>query len=58
MHFPNNNFKYKMKRLQIAQKRVYEQSYVHETAAVNLSKIYLPKNAKTIAIELNSFTWK
>ena len=50
MHFPNNNFKYKMKRLQIVQKRVYEQSSAQETAAVNLSKIYLLKNAKTTVI--------
>ena len=36
----------KMKRLQIPQKIVYEKFYVHEIAAVNLSKIYFLKNAK------------
>ena len=35
-----------MKRLQIPQKLVFEKFYVHEIAAVNLSKIYFPKNAK------------
>ena len=40
-----------MKRLQIPQKLVYKAAvvkkfYVHENAAVNLSKIYLLKNAK------------
>ena len=35
-----------MKRLQIPQKLVYEKFYVHEIAAVNLSKIYFMKNAK------------
>ena len=35
-----------MKRLQITQKLVYEKFYVHEIAAVNLSKIYFLKNAK------------
>ena len=35
-----------MKRQQIPQKRVYEKFYVHEIAAVNLSKIYFLKNAK------------
>ena len=39
-----------MKRLQIPQKLVYEKFYVHEIAAVNLSKIYFLKNAKK--------TWK
>ena len=41
-----------MKRLQIPQMLVYEKFYlpkkiyVHETAAINLSKIYFLKNAK------------
>ena len=35
-----------MKRLQIQQKLVYEKFYVHEIAAVILSKIYFLKNAK------------
>ena len=41
-----------MKRLQTPQKLVYEKfyahekNYVHEIAAVNISKIYLVKNAK------------
>ena len=35
-----------MKRLQTPQKRVYEKFYVHEIAAVNLSKIYSLKNVK------------
>ena len=35
-----------MKRLQILQKLVYEEFFVHETAAVDLSKIYFLKNAK------------
>ena len=35
-----------MKRLQIPQKFVSEKLYVHEIAAVNLSKIYFLKNAK------------
>ena len=35
-----------MKKLQIPQKRVYKKFYVHEIAAVNLSKIYFLKNAK------------
>ena len=30
MHFGNNNFKHKMKRLQIPQELVYENFYVHE----------------------------
>ena len=43
-----------MKKLQISQKIVYEKFtytkkfYVHEIAAVNLSKIYFLKNAKKI----------
>ena len=45
-HFRNSNFKHKMKRLQIPQKLVYEKFYVHEIAAVNLSKICFLKNAK------------
>ena len=36
----------KMKRLQIPQKIVYEKFYVHEIAAVNLSKIYFLKDAR------------
>ena len=35
-----------MEKLQIPQKLVYEKFYVHEIAAVNLSKIYFLKNAK------------
>ena len=35
-----------MKKLQILQKRLNEKYYVHEIAAVNLSKIYSLKNAK------------
>ena len=35
-----------MKRLQIPQKLMYGKFYVHEIAAVNLSKIYFLKNAK------------
>ena len=35
-----------MKKLQIPQKPVYKKFYVHEIAAVNLSKIYFLKNAK------------
>ena len=35
-----------MKRLQIPRKLVYEKFYVHEIAAVNLSKIDFLKNAK------------
>ena len=35
-----------MKRLQIPQNYVYEKFYVHEIAAVNLSKVYFLKNAK------------
>ena len=46
MHFQNSNFKHKMKRLQIPQKLVYGKFYVHEIAAVDLSKIYFLKNAK------------
>ena len=46
MHFRNRNLKHKTKRLQIAQKLVYEKFYVPEIAAVNLSKIYFLKNAK------------
>ena len=44
--------KYKMKRLPISQKLVFEnftytnKFYVHEIAAVNLSKVYFLKNAK------------
>ena len=30
MHFQNNNFKHKMKRLQIPQKRMQEKFYIHE----------------------------
>ena len=30
MHFRDSNFKHKMKRLQISQKLVYKQFYVHE----------------------------
>ena len=37
-----------MKKLQIPQKPVYKTFYVHEIAAVNLSKIYFLKNAKKI----------
>ena len=53
MHFQNNNFKHKMKRLQISQKLVYEkyntymeQIYIHKIATVDLSNIYFLKNAK------------
>ena len=46
--FRNGNFKPKVKRLQIPQKLVYEKLYVHEIAAVNLSKIYFLKNPKKI----------
>ena len=35
-----------MKRLQIPQKVVYKKFYVHEMAAVNLSKIYFLKSEK------------
>ena len=48
----DSNFKHKMKRLQIPQKRAYEKFYVdkkiyvHDIAAVNLSKIYFLKIAK------------
>ena len=35
-----------MKRLQMPQILVYEKFYVHEIAAINLSKIYFLKNAK------------
>ena len=45
-HFQNSNFKQKMKRLEIPQKLVCKKFYVHETVAVNLSKIYFLKNAK------------
>ena len=49
-HFRNSNFKHKVKRLQIPQKlvskvAVVKKFYVHEVAAVNLSKIYFLKNA-------------
>ena len=37
-----------MKRLQIPQNLVYEKFYVHEIAAVDLSKFYFLKNAKKI----------
>ena len=30
MHFPNSNFKHKMKRLQVPQKLVYGKFYIHE----------------------------
>ena len=35
-----------MKRLQFPQELVYEKFYVHEIAAVILSKMYFLKNAK------------
>ena len=35
-----------MKRFQISQKLVYGKFYVHEVAAVDLSKSYFLKNAK------------
>ena len=35
-----------MERLQILQKIVHEKFYVHEIAAVNLSKLFFLKNAK------------
>ena len=35
-----------MKRLQIPQNLVYEKFYLHEIAAVDLSKLYFLKNAK------------
>ena len=37
-----------MKILQILQNLVYGKFYVHEIAAVNLSKIYFVKNAKNL----------
>ena len=43
-HFRNSKFKQKMKRLQIPGKLEYEKFYVHESAVVNISKIYLLKN--------------
>ena len=46
-----------MKRLQITQKLVYEKFYVHEIAAVNLSKIYFLKNAKKTC-KTNNHDWK
>ena len=46
MQFRKCNFKHKVKRLQLLQKRVYQKFYVREIAAVNLSKIYFLKNAK------------
>ena len=42
----HSNLKCKMKRLQIPQKLVDEKFYVHEIAALNLSKIYFLKNTK------------
>ena len=45
-HFRNSNFKHTMKRLQIPKKLLYEKFYLHEIAAVNLSKMYFLKNAK------------
>ena len=49
-----------MRRLKIPQKLVYEKIYVHEIAAVKLSKIYFLKNAIQttaiyIAIELQVY---
>ena len=44
--FRRSSFKYKMERSEIPQKLVYEKFYVHEIAAVNLSKLYFLKNAK------------
>ena len=35
-----------MKRMQIPQKLAYEKLYVHESVAVDFSKIYFLKNAK------------
>ena len=35
-----------MQRLKIPQKRIYDKFYVHEIAAVDLSKNYFLKNAK------------
>ena len=43
MHFRNGNFKHKM--TSNPEKVVYEKFYVHEIAAVNLSKNYFLKNA-------------
>ena len=43
MHFRNGNFKHKM--TSNPEKVVYEKFYVHEIAAVDLSKIYFLKNA-------------
>ena len=37
-----------MKKLKIPQKLLHKKFYVHEIAAVNLSKIYFLKNAKKI----------
>ena len=48
MDFRYSNFKHKMKRPQIPQKLVYGNIYVHEIAAVDLSKIYFLSNAKNI----------
>ena len=44
-----------MKRLEIPQKLVYEKFYVHEIAALNLSKIDLLKNAKKTYKQNNHF---
>ena len=52
MHFRNGNFKHKMKTANPAKNLctknfTYKNKfYVHEIAAVNLSKIYFLKNAK------------
>ena len=51
-HFQNSNFKHKMKRLKF-RKNLCTKNFTcmkkfckHETAAVNLSKMYFLKNAK------------
>ena len=45
-HFRNSHFIRKMKGLRIPEKLVFKKFYVHEIAAVNLSKVYFLKNAK------------
>ena len=46
MHFRNGNFKHKM--TSNPEKVVYEKFYVHEIAAVDLSKIYFLKRNENI----------
>ena len=45
-HFRDNNLKREMKRLQIPEILEDKKFYVHEIAAVNLSKLYFVKSAK------------